>query len=223
MGKSLHTRAMRLRSVEARELLLNPEMFLLLLLHDLKPPKRVLGGTAAFTLTEVIISLAIIGAMSSGCFLGFNAINNYSVTSRLYSEAQAAAQNQIDLILSRAPFDVMVTPKKVPLELMTAAELAAVSPALATAPPSKSNSYYPYYRDASGLLAKEAFIYQDPNTGEVLVRGTLTTNIAEVGDTMTLDGISTALNTRQAIVRVNYVFRNKEYLVAMDTLRTADR
>ena len=207
----------------AHELLPNQEMFLLLFLPNLKPPKRILGGTAAFTLTEVIISLAIIGAMSSGCFLGFNAINNYSVTSRLYSEAQAAAQHQIDLILSRAPFDVMVTPKKVPLELMTAAELAAVSPALATAPPSKSSSHYPYYRDASGLLAKEAFIYQDPNTGEVLVRGTLTTNIAEVGDTMTLDGITSALNTRQATVRVNYVFRNKEYVVAMDTLRTADR
>ena len=55
-------------------------------------------------MTEVIISLAIIGAMSSSCFLGFNAINKYSVTSRLYREAQAAAQNQIDLILSRAPF-----------------------------------------------------------------------------------------------------------------------
>ena len=186
---------------------------------------KVLHATRcrAFTLVEVVIALAVIGAMSGGCFLGFNAVNTYSVTSRLYSEAQAAAQNQIDLILSRAPFDVMVTPKKVPLELMTAAELAAVSPPLATAPPPRSNAYYPYYRDAAGLLAKEAFIYQDPNTGEVLVRGTLSTSIGELGDTMTLDGITTALNTRRATVRVTYAFRNKEYVVAMDTLRTADR
>lgn len=186
---------------------------------------KVLHATRsrAFTLVEVVIALAIIGAMSGGCFLGFNAINNYSVTSRLYSEAQASAQNQIDLILSRAPFDVMVTPKKVPLELMTAAELAAVTPALATAPPPKTNAYYPYYRSAGGQLAKEAFIYQDPNTGEVIVRGTLTTDIAELGDTMTLDGITTALNTRRATARVTYTFRNREYVVAMDTLRTADR
>ena len=192
-------------------------------LRKFKRPQPILRGTAAFTLTEIIISLAVIGAMSGGCFLGFNAINNYSVTSRLYSEAQAAAQNQIDLILSRAPFDVMVTPKKVPLELMTPAEIAALSPALATAPPPRSNTYYPYYRDPSGLLAKEAFIYQDPNTGDVLVRGTLTSNIAELGDTMTLDGITTALNTRRATVRVSYNFRNRDYVVAMDTLRTADR
>ena len=198
-------------------------MFQLPFVRTFNRPQRILRRTAAFTLTEIIISLAIIGAMSGGCFLGFNAVNNYSVSSRLYSEAQAAAQNQIDLILSRAPFDVMVTPKKIPLELMTPDELGAVSPILATAPPPKSNAYYPYYRDPSGSLAKEAFIYRDPNTGEVLVRGTLTTNIAELGDTMTLDGITTALNTRRATVRVSYNFRNRDYFVAMDTLRTADR
>ncbi len=44
--------------------------------------------------------------MASGVYLGLNAINTYAVSSRLYSEAQTAAQNQIDLILSREPFDI---------------------------------------------------------------------------------------------------------------------
>src|SRR5437588_7457983 len=58
-----------------------------------------------FTLMEVVMSLAVIGTMGAGCYVGFNSLNSYAVSSRLYSEAQTAAQNQIDLILSKEPFD----------------------------------------------------------------------------------------------------------------------
>lgn len=64
------------------------------------------ASARAFTLTEAVMSLAILGAMSSGCYVGFNSINTYAVSSRLYSEAQTCAQNQIDLILSEEPFDI---------------------------------------------------------------------------------------------------------------------
>jgi hypothetical protein len=50
--------------------------------------------------------------MSSGAYLGFNSINAYAVSSRLYSEAQAIAQNQIDLILSKGPFNITSVPNK---------------------------------------------------------------------------------------------------------------
>ena len=52
------------------------------------------------------MALAVLGTMGAGCFVGFNSLNTYAVSSRLYSEAQTAAQNQIDLILSSEPFDV---------------------------------------------------------------------------------------------------------------------
>ena len=55
----------------------------------------------AFTLAEVVIALAVLGTMSAGCYVGFNSINTYAISSRLYSEALTAAQNQIDLILSK--------------------------------------------------------------------------------------------------------------------------
>jgi type II secretory pathway pseudopilin PulG len=174
-------------------------------------------------LIEIVISLAVLGTMAGGVYIGFNSINNYAVTSRLYSEAQATAQNQIDLVLSKSPFDVMVVPKKVPLELMTGDELVALNPALSTSPPPTSNVYYPYYRDSNGLLAKQAFIYKNPATGDILVTGTLTSAVTEVGDTMTMEGTTTQLNTRRVTVRVTYKFRNTDYVVAMDTLRTADR
>jgi hypothetical protein len=53
------------------------------------------------------MALAVLGTMSAGCYVGFNSLNAYAVSSRLYSEAQTCAQNQIDLILSKGPFDVV--------------------------------------------------------------------------------------------------------------------
>src|SRR5918912_766649 len=58
-----------------------------------------------FTLMEVVMALGVIGTMGAGCYLGFNALNAYAVSSRLYSEALTCAQNQVDLILSKEPFD----------------------------------------------------------------------------------------------------------------------
>jgi prepilin-type N-terminal cleavage/methylation domain-containing protein len=74
-------------------------------------PSRLLRSTsalgrAAFTLSEILIALAVLGTMSAGAYIGFNAVNAYSVSSRLYSEAQAICQNQIDMILSKGPFDL---------------------------------------------------------------------------------------------------------------------
>src|SRR5256885_3755936 len=72
---------------------------------------------AAFTLAEVTMALAVIGTMGAGCYVGFNSLNQYAVSSRLYTEAQTCAQNQIDLILSKGPFDPTATPPKVPAVL----------------------------------------------------------------------------------------------------------
>src|SRR5438105_2493098 len=67
----------------------------------------VRGRKHAFTLMEVVMALAVLGTMGAGCYVGFNSINTYAISSRLYSEAQTCAQNQIDLILSKEPFDVV--------------------------------------------------------------------------------------------------------------------
>jgi len=73
-------------------------------------------AAAAFTLTEVVMALAVIGTMGGGCYIGFNSLNTYAVSSRLYSEAQTAAQNRIDLILSKEPFDPTTNPQKLPAD-----------------------------------------------------------------------------------------------------------
>ena len=172
------------------------------------------------------MSLAVLGTMAGGCYIGFNGINTYAVSSRLYSEAQATAQNQIDLVLSRGPFNVTSAPNKVPIELMTAAELNALNPQPLSSPPPTSDPYYPYYRDATQAnspLAKQAFVYRDPVNNDVTVIGTLTTSISDVGSNITYGGLSANLNIRRATVNVRYSFRGYNYNVALETLRTADQ
>lgn len=200
----------------------------------------------------MVIALAVLGVMVSGVYLGFNAVNTYAVSSRLYSEAQTAAQNQIDLILSREPFDVRSAYisgsfdpnlNKIPIELMTTAEIDALAtsgvtfptspPASAPAVTSSYYSYYPYYRSGAGQpVSKQAFIYQDPVSGAVLVTGTLTTAITDTNMSMNFIN-NTNLNTRKATVTVAYDYRKISddsgntqrgaYTVKLDTLRTADQ
>lgn len=199
--------------------------------------------SAAFTLSEIVIALAILGTMASGVYVGFNSINAYAVSARLYSEALTAAQNQVDLILSKAPFDVSAayisgsfnpSLNRIPVELMTTAELDALAasgvnfpsapPTSTPAPTSPYYPYYPYYRDGStgNPLKKQAFIYQDPVSGTIIVTGTLTTTVTDAGISMNFI-TSSNLNTRKGNASVTYTFRNRDYTVSLDTLRTADQ
>jgi hypothetical protein len=155
--------------------------------------------TTGTTLAEVVMALAVIGTMGGGCYIGFNSLNAYAVSSRLYSEAQTCAQNQIDLILSKEPFDPVNN--KVPAVL--GGQVLAAGASTATTTPN-------------------VFIYQDPVNGNVVVSGTMTTTITNPGTTMTFIG-TTNLNIYRATVRVSYTFRNTNYNVTMDTMRTADQ
>lgn len=204
-------------------------------------PALLRGG---FTLIEIVIALAVLGTMAAGVYIGFNSINTYAVSSRLYSEAQTAAQNQIDLVLSRDPFDVTAayisglfdpTLNRIPIEIMTTDEIDALAfsgvtfpstpPAAAPAKTDPYYPYYPYYREGVGQpILKQAFIYQDPVTGSVVVTGTLKSTITDTLMTMNfVNATATKLNTRKALIEVAYNFRGKSYVVAMDTLRTANQ
>jgi prepilin-type N-terminal cleavage/methylation domain-containing protein len=171
---------------------------------------------AGFTLVEIVIALAVLGTMAGGCYIGFNAVNAYAVSSRLYSEAQAVAQNQIDLILSKGPFNITSVVNgfyRVPLVL-------CMDPATAAGPECKETAAT---TGPHTQVTPNVFIYRDPVTGRVLVTGTMSTTITAVPATLTYGGVTSNLNIRRATVKVNYSWRNKNYEVALDTLRTADQ
>ena len=145
------------------------------------------------------MALAVIGTMGAGCYVGFNSLNAYAVSSRLYSEAQTAAQNQIDLILSKEPFDPVNN--KIPTVL--------------TLGDTTTQNVF-VYRDPA----------KDPGAtgnGNVVVTGTMKTTITDTGATMTFAGVTKNLNTYRATVTVTYTYRGKTYNVAMDTMRTGDQ
>ena len=101
------------------------------------------------------------------------------------------AQNQIDLILSKGPFD----PK---------------------------NNKIPTVLTLGTTTTPNVFVYRDSVSGSAVVTGTMTTTITDPAYTMTFAGTTADLNLRRATVTVSYRFRNTDYAVKMDTLRTAD-
>jgi prepilin-type N-terminal cleavage/methylation domain-containing protein len=181
---------------------------------SLGPQGQQFRVALGFTLIEIVIALAVLGVMSGACYIGFNSISAFGVSTRLYSEAQTAAQNQTDLVLSKEPFDPSASGayiagtfnpclNKIPVELMTTAELdilvattcpgstgAVVFPTSApTATPATTDPYYPYYpyyRDGSNpnVIKKQAFIYNDPVTGLDIVKGVLASTVTDTGMTM---------------------------------------
>jgi hypothetical protein len=154
----------------------------------------------AFTLAEVTIALAVIGTMGAGAYVGFNSLNSYAISSRLYSEAQTAAQNQIDLILSKEPFD----PARSKVPAVLGGQVLGCNA-------------------SSTVTTPNVFIYKDPVTNNVVVSGTMTTTITNPCSTMTFAGATADLNAWRATVTVSYTYRNTNYSVSMDTMRTADQ
>lgn len=155
---------------------------------------------AAFTLAEVTMALSVLGTMGAGCYVGFNSLNAYAVSSRLFTEAQTCAQNQVDLILSKEPFDP--TNSKVP-SVLGGTVLASGASTTVTTP--------------------NVFVYTDPVSGNAVVTGTMTTTVTNTGSTMTFTGVTANLNTYRATVTVSYNYRGKNCSVSMDTMRTADQ
>jgi prepilin-type N-terminal cleavage/methylation domain-containing protein len=67
--------------------------------------RRHRSRAAAFTLTEVLVASTILALIAASVIWGLNQLNYYASVSRLYTAAQTLAQNQIDLILTKAPFN----------------------------------------------------------------------------------------------------------------------
>ncbi len=145
-----------------------------------------------FTFVEVLISVMLLGLLAAGSIWGLNQANNYASVSRLYTGAENVAQNQIDQILSEAPFE----PQK-----------GAFPPAL---------------KLGTTIDPEPKKIYEEPSddpTVQRVVLGTVTTTVSKVVATGT-NGVD--LNLYQATVIVAYSFRGRPYKVQLNAMRASD-
>lgn len=134
----------------------------------------------------------ILGLLAAGSIWGLNQANTYASINRLYTGAENVAQNQIDQILSEAPFEPQngVFPPALTLNTTVDPE------------PKK--------------------IYEEPGDDSAVQRvvlGTVTTKVEKVVATGK-NGVD--LNLYQATVIVDYSFRGRPYKVQLNAMRASD-
>ena len=147
-------------------------------------------GERAFTLTEILITSAIIVVVGATAMYALSMINRYAASSRIQAAAAAVVQNQIDQILTRGPYVPTNSPPDIPSILTTGKTVTNNVP-----------------------------VFVDPENGNVLIAGTLTTTIQDTGATYK----ATPLYVLKAAVNLTYTFAGKNSTVAMDTLRAPDQ
>ena len=152
---------------------------------------------SAFTLVEAMVAIGIFGIYAAVAITAMLRMNNNAALSRLRTGASTVAQNQIDLILSDAPFN----PKygQIPPELIVGAT------------------------NSGTALAPTLPVYTDPTSGSKVL-GWMTTVVADTGATLSAgsNNSGAALYVYRTTVTVSYKYRNKTYSVIMSTLRASD-
>ena len=136
-----------------------------------------------------MITSGIILVTATTAMYALSMINRYAASARIQAAATAVVQHQVDQILTRGPY----VPTNVPPD----------RPAVLT----------------NGVTVANVPVFTDPETGNVLVSGTLTTTIADSGATCN----GAPLYVLKAAVILNYTFAGKGFTVAMDTLRAPDQ
>lgn len=155
-----------------------------------------------FTLVEVLTAVALLGMFAGGALWTLTQTNNYAALSRLYTGAQVLAQNQIDLIMSKGPFN----PQRgeVPAVLGGSALPAGGT---VTVVETKANADLTIYAEPTSAA--------NPVTIEAEERDT-TVNDAN----MVVNGRN--LNIYTATVVVKFKYRGKDHQVQLNAMRASD-
>ncbi len=149
-------------------------------------------SSEAFTITEAVVALAIIGIGIGSMVMAMGQLNQEASISRNATGADAVLQNQIDLLLSDGPFN----PQKLGSD-----GLPQVPPELVV----------------GTHVTNNVPIYREPSTG-IIVSGTSTTTITDISQNY--GGLM--MYMYQATVSVSYVYRSHTYNTARTTIRSSD-
>lgn len=146
----------------------------------------------AFTLIEATVALTIIGIGIGAMVPSMSQLNHEASVSRNVTGADAALQNQIDLLLSDGPFN----PQKIGSDGQP-----QVPPELVVGTHTTTN----------------VPIYREPNTG-IIVSGTLTTTIQDISQTYS----GLMMYMYRATVSISYDYRSRTYSESRTTIRSSD-
>lgn len=146
----------------------------------------------AFTITEAVVALSIIGIGIGSMITSMGQLNQEASVSRNATGADAALQNQIDLLLSDGPFNPQKTGSdgqpQIPPELVVGVHTTNNVP-----------------------------IYREPNTG-IIVSGTMTTTVTDISQPY----LGLTMYMYQATVSVSYNYRGRTYTSSRTTIRSSD-
>jgi hypothetical protein len=156
---------------------------------------------------EVLAGITLLALVAGSVIFGLNQLNYYAAVNRLYTAAQTLAQNQIDLILTAGPYDPANNKYPSPYNWLRTdvPYYTVIDPAVTPPNPTLTTT------------ATDVPIIID-NANKV-VMGKIKTVVTNTGATGT-NGAS--LNLRRATVTVTYTYRNQQFVVSMETMRTSD-
>lgn len=184
--------------------------------------RRRMKARGGFSFVEVVMGITVLALTAGVVLYGLNQLNYQASVNRLYTAAQTLAQNQIDLILTKGPFDPAASPAAYPTPNILGNDTSDLA----------GGATYTYYSDPTtpdALYTSErpVTIYRDPMNTNNIVQGTIQTKVKNTPHTVTtvIGGVSTVHNLflRKATVTVAYTFRRRSYAVVMDTMRTPDQ
>lgn len=154
--------------------------------------EKSLRASPAFTIVEAVVALSIIGISIGTMAVAMGQLNHEASVSRNATGADAALQNQVDLLLSDGPFN----PQKVGAD---------------------GNPQIPPELVIGTHVTNSVPIYREPTTG-IIVSGTLTTTITDISQTYS----GLMMYMYQASVAVTYVYRGRTYSASRTTVRASD-
>ena len=138
------------------------------------------------------MATALLGLLAGSAIWALTQANNYASIARLYTGAETAAQNQIDLILTESPFNPQANPPQIPPPLTLGTSAAQTVTHLQRTRRSR-------WPDAHG----------DRADGHDCHRNNLVTQ-------------GQNLNLYSATVVVTYTYRSKVYRVQLNAMRASD-
>ncbi len=150
------------------------------------------SASDAFTITEAAVALCIIGIGIAAMVSSMGQLNSEASVSRNATGADAALQNQIDLLLSDGPFN----PQKLGSDGQP-----QIPPELVVGTHTTNN----------------VPIYREPNTG-VIVSGIMTTTVTDISQSY----LGLMMYMYRATVSISYNYRDHTYSASRTTIRSSD-